>query len=787
MRDTPSVFEVFEEGLGLSEEAQRAILEAYFPGDEKKHAEIEALWSADGDSSFEPVAEEAMAILFEDRPPPNTFADFELIEEIGRGGMGRVYLARQLSLDRDVAVKTLPRAWADALSLDRFKREIRHIAAMSHRNIATVHGMDTLEDGRPFFYMEYLEGQRLDHWAEGKPTEEILRLFCDICEGVSHAHMKGVVHRDLKPSNILVVGDTPKIIDFGIASTVEDSGQCSGTRGYVAPEVLEGAIADTRSDIYALGVMLKDIYGEQPGKVGISAKGDLPKIIEKASAIDPNERYNSSEALRDDLKAYLEGCPVSAASGSLFYVTGKWIKRHQWKLVLLLVISSVASFTAIERWQITQRIELVRSELQHTDSFIHFLFSSIDPEQKGQDVKVIDLLDGAAMGLEKSGIKAYSKATFSRTLGSSYLNLGHYDQGKNLMEYSLKYWKEQFGHDDKIVLELQLRIAYADFLQARYKEAEKKYRQVQILANRAGLDKEYNIAKGALADILTQKGKFSEAELTYQEVLSALEVSKDENINEWLSVMERLGILYRRAGKLKESEKWLRKTIQEWRLRGSVDSPQALNCRQHLMITIFEMGQVDIPEQNQIWKIRKRLMGPSHLQTLESQNSLANMKVRTGETQEAMKLLREGIAMGSTAPVVLRMANNLANYLMSSDPREAETLLRKTLKDSRSLLGPDDHDTLVTACTLGEALQAQGRLEEARVIFEETYKTASKKLGETSKDALLYQGMLAICMLEQGEKEEAKILLKNSHEGLKAAGSMYASMMKNALDRANQN
>ncbi|NBB93952.1 MAG: protein kinase, partial [Gammaproteobacteria bacterium] len=205
---------------------------------------------------------------------------FRLIRELGRGGMGRVFLARQLEpVERDVALKLIRNKVVNRTTLARFEVERQILAQMQHPAIAQVHDAGTTPQGYPYFAMEYVDGRPLDHFLETHclSLDERLDLFLRICQGVQHAHQRGIIHRDLKPANILVTMidgvPSPKIIDFGIATASrrdEDDSERTrdiiGTPEYMAPEQFADGdgLVDPRSDVYSLGVILYEILVDQP-------------------------------------------------------------------------------------------------------------------------------------------------------------------------------------------------------------------------------------------------------------------------------------------------------------------------------------------------------------------------------------------------------------------------------------------------------------------------------------------------------------------------------------------
>lgn len=260
-------------------------------------------------------------------PPPSPqeiakwFPNFDILECLGRGGMGVVYKARQKTLDREVAIKVLAGEWEeDTTFAERFEREAKILAQMSHPNIVTIHDFGQT-DGLYYIVMEYVDGVNLrDLLSDGKMApEQALAIVPPICEALEYAHSKGIVHRDIKPANLLLDRDgRVKIADFGIASLVGATTDISGTPSYMAPEQAKGSV-DCRADIYALGVVLYEMLtGERPTedvvppskKIEVDVKID--EMVLRALEREPERRYQSAHEFQTTAE-FVMSTPAGAA------------------------------------------------------------------------------------------------------------------------------------------------------------------------------------------------------------------------------------------------------------------------------------------------------------------------------------------------------------------------------------------------------------------------------------------------------------------------------------------
>ncbi|HXE89796.1 MAG TPA: serine/threonine-protein kinase [Terriglobales bacterium] len=325
---------------------------------------------------------------------------YRLVERLGAGGMGTVYLATDTALDRRIALKVLRLPDSSGGLAARLLREAKILAQLEHPGIVPVHDVGTLPDGRVFYTMKYVEGPRLDRWATGATSlPERLRIFERICDAAAFAHDRGVVHRDLKPENVMVgpFGEV-LVMDWGVAKILSavasrqalreaadaeavtvagpqlrtasaeqtGHGMVLGTPGYMAPEQARGESAqvDARADVFALGAILRFLLtGHAPPEATTlgtggetarapSASGSMPRalaaICAKAMAADPAARYPTAKELGAEVARYRDGLPVEAHRESLAERAARLFARH--KVAILLVVAYLVMRVALIVW-----------------------------------------------------------------------------------------------------------------------------------------------------------------------------------------------------------------------------------------------------------------------------------------------------------------------------------------------------------------------------------------------------------------------------------------------------
>jgi eukaryotic-like serine/threonine-protein kinase len=375
---------LLQSALDREPSRRASFLDEACAGDHALRQHVEALLEADREASDfleRPAIEAGTAPATEPASQSlvgRRIGAYRVVRELGRGGMGAVYLAERADeqFRKQVAIKLVKQGVDSDAILHRFRGERQILASLDHPNIATLLDAGTTDDGLSYFVMEYVEGQPIDVYCTTHrlSTRERLHLFGLVCAAVQHAHEHRVVHRDLKPRNILVTEEgVPKLLDFGIAKLLaaEDAGIMANattvglrpmTPAYASPEQVRGEPVTPLSDVFALGLLLYELLterrpyqvagdtpadiaraiceeeAEKPSTTVRSLAGDLDKIVLMALRKEPSRRYPSVAQFANDLRSYLEGRPVLARRDSLSYRAAKFVTRNK-----AAVVSAVAA------------------------------------------------------------------------------------------------------------------------------------------------------------------------------------------------------------------------------------------------------------------------------------------------------------------------------------------------------------------------------------------------------------------------------------------------------------
>ncbi|MEO8012284.1 MAG: serine/threonine-protein kinase, partial [Dokdonella sp.] len=473
---TDDVFDAFERLAALPEE-RRAFELAQLSLDESDRKRLEQMLVADADDD-DPleriIAAGALRIGAGNRNGNgDRLGAWRLVKEIGAGGMGTVFLAERADgvFSQHVAIKML-RGFPTREGIRRLRQERQILAGLDHANIARLLDGGESSDGQPWLAIEYVDGTPLlDYVRDHAPTlRQRFALFSTMLDALEHAHQRLVIHRDLKPANVLVTRDgVLKLLDFGIARLVEtDTAAARETstkvfsRGYASPEQRDGRSVTTASDIYSLGIILRELLvgrraetgGEDPRVPALELDVELAGIVAKASADEPTERYGGAGEFRDDLERYLQGRPVRAAPLTRRYRLRKFVARHRWAvaggMLATIVLATFVWSLEHERQRAQMAEQYAQRALKTSErdaasaraslEFLTDAFTAASPEHAmSRRISVRDLLDAARAQLEQRDIANSSlQQTMQRLLARLYQRLGEVTLARDLMRNGLE-------------------------------------------------------------------------------------------------------------------------------------------------------------------------------------------------------------------------------------------------------------------------------------------------------------------------------------------------------------
>jgi eukaryotic-like serine/threonine-protein kinase len=591
-------------------------LEDFCRGDARLKDEIRSLLAVQTEAENfleKSVGEYAAAILpaAENDFAGKFFGKYKILREVGRGGMGAVFLAERTDgeFEQKVALKIVRQTFLDNELERHFKRERQILAALNHPNIAKLLDGGVSAHGEPYLVMEFIEGDTLLKFAEKQAldTRRRLKIFLKICRAVAFAHRNLIVHRDLKPSNILVTRDgEPKLIDFGLAKLTETPVSPDGvietrtafralTPAYASPEQLEGKNVTTASDIYSLGKIFSEFIK--------TSNGELRNIAAMAAREEPERRYPSVEAFAEDLENFLDGKPVKARPATLRYRAAKFARRNKTAVaaaalfVLAILTGLIAALWQAENAR--RQRDLANAQKQKAERVSQFLSAALaysDPSaalpgaRNQRDATINQMLEDLAPRIETElADQPDVQATLHRTVGFAYLSQSRFADAEKYLSAALERQRAVYGENHRETAHTIYGAAIVREALGDYAAAEEKLRRViEIYRAEAPTELVHNkVFVGALTtlgNILWSKGEYAAAEPVYNEALTVAVTLAGENGELVADAKTGLGINRYALGKLDEAATFLGDAIAEYR-----DLPSA---RWKMPVALNHFGQV---------------------------------------------------------------------------------------------------------------------------------------------------------------------------------------------------
>jgi tetratricopeptide (TPR) repeat protein len=741
------------------------------------------------------------------------FGDYEIVRELARGGMGVVFQARQVSLNRTVALKMiLAGQLATDTDVKRFYAEAEAAANLDHPGIVPIYEVGQHER-QHYFSMGFVEGQSLSQrLADGPlPPRQAAALIVKVAEAIEYAHQRGVIHRDLKPANILLDQDgNPRVTDFGLAKKLEvdsgltGSGQIMGTPSYMPPEQAGGKRGDVgpASDVYALGATLSAVVPGRPRspaptamdtliqvisdepvpprRLNASIPRDLETICLKCLEKEPGKRYASAASLEEDLRRFLAGEPITARPVGPAERSWRWSKRNPWlagalgsAAMLLVAVMGVQARanSQLRRANAATQEALAQSEAVRT--FLVEAFRSPDPSQDGRDIKVADVLEKAAQKLDKefTGSQA-TKGSLLNTLGLTYLGLGLYDGSVSLLTKAVAVRQVALGPDHPSTLTSRSNLALAYCSAGRTTEAIALDEEtLRLREARLGPDHPETLAsRNNLAIDYSSAGRLSEPIVLEEATLKVKEAKLGPNHLDTLYSRHNLAMYYQVAGRTTEAIALDEATLKLREAKLGLDHPDTLKSRHNLAVDYFVAGRLleAIALDEGTLKLRETKLGPDHPDTLKSRGNLASDYSSAGRLSEAIAL-HEATVMLSEAklgpghPETLRNRTHLAgDYEDAGGSHEPISLQEERLNLCEAKSGPNHPSTLQCRNNLARAYESLGRWAEAERLCRETL---ARRRNTNNPDSLLLAGDLVALgrlLLGQSRWAEAEPLLRES-------------------------
>lgn len=696
---------------------------------------------------------------------------YEIIDEIGRGGMGRVYAARQSALGRIVALKALSDTGNAAGPELRFLREAQTAARLRHPHIVAVHDSGRA-DGHVFFTMDYVEGGDLAQRLRRGPLapRAAAAMLHQIAGALAYTHGEGVLHRDLKPSNILLDGDEPRLADFGLAAQLDPGGDLTavtgvlGTPHYLAPEALRGGSAalTAASDLYAVGVIAYEMLAGRTPFAGASAvelpqladqrpppslrylapatPPDLETITLKLLEREPERRYASAAALAEDLRRFLAGEPILAQPPGAWTRFTRYARRHRLAfgigaafVTVLLAATIISSSLAIRARRAEQRaLAEARTSKALSDFLQNDLLAQATPgEQPNRDVRLRDVLDRAAQKLDhRFPDSPLLEADVRAVVAGVYDTLGEYDAARRQAERAVALREKNLGANHSETISALL----------------------------------------GLARILTDQGRHAEAAPLLERALASHRAALGPDHPETLSAANLLALNLRHRARLDEADALLTDTLA--RARRALPTRDPITIRTLNVLATIRLEQMRHAEAEALLvealRFQTEANGEDNLDAAATRNDLALVLQQEGRVTDALKLFQFNLALrtrilGSDHPHTFISLGNLGGaYKAAGQLAEAEATQRAALDLGRRVLGPEHPRVLTSTSNLADTLRLRDQCDEAARLLRDLLATRQRLSGADNPQTIRVRQLLAEVLMQQKRFADAESLLRES-------------------------
>ena len=741
------------------------------------------------------------------RPEPASFGPYHLLERIGEGGMGEVWLAEQSEpVRRKVALKVIKRGMDSKRVVARFESERQALALMQHPCIARVFDGGETPGGRPYFVMEYVRGKPITEHCDQQRlgTRARIELFMQVCDGVQHAHHKAIIHRDLKPTNILVALDgeraEPKIIDFGIAkatagSSEEDAGltelgQMIGTPEYMSPEQAEISEqnVDTRTDVYALGIVLYELLvGALPFEAGELRRAGFDGLRRQIREVEPPRPSTRLSRLGETSTALAHNrqtdprALASVLRGDLDWIVMKALEKDRDRrysspselaadLGRYLRNEPIVARPPSAAYKTSKFVRRHRLAVAFAGSMLVLLisFAITMTLQAGRIARERDRANSEATAA--SEVSDFLVGLFE--VSDPYAAQGNSITARQILDRGAERIRQELNDQPRVQARLMDTMGEVYMRLGLYDESRPLLEEArQALARSVGADHP-DAARNLenLGVLLAQTGEFDAARPLYERSLALREAAFGPEHVEVASVVGNLGSLALRTGKLEEARGHYERAL---RIREAVlgpDHPEVARSLTNLAILARREGNdaAARPAFERAVQVFEKAYGPDHSDTAQAIHNLAVLLGTMGESTTARGLYERSLAirervLGPDHPDVATSLNNLGNILGAShDYAGARRLHERALAIRRSRLGPAHRETAQSLNNIAITLKSEGRLAEARPLVEQAIATWEAALGPKHASVALGYYNLASLVALQGDRKGALALLRQS-------------------------